>query len=155
MALWLMAVVTVVFSSFAYGSLPDTGWTAPNISGGILLALGTFVVGGALLQIGTGAIGAVTPRRDKLAITGPYRFMRHPIYAGLTLLLLGMAVRLQSPIGIAAVLILFVPASILRGRREDAALQERFGREWRDYADQVGFWFPRARKRDGGKARLQ
>ena len=71
--------------------------------------------------------------QHRLVRSGPYRFIRHPGYAGLLLLVLGVAVGYASWIGLAAVPILLLPALAYRMRVEEMFLTEQFGEEYRDY----------------------
>ena len=68
----------------------------------------------------------------QVATGGPFRFVRHPIYAGMDLLALGTAVWIPSWIvwlGFA----LMVLGSDLRARAEEPLLEEAFGDAYRDY----------------------
>lgn len=38
--------------------------------------------------------------------------------------------------------VLAIPSAVYRAKREGALLRERFGDEWTQYADAVGFMFP-------------
>lgn len=82
-------------------------------------------------------------RDDHLLIrSGPYRFVRHPMYA--TLFLCATATCLISANGIViasavAVAIVF----LLRMRKEEAMLAERFGDEYREYRRQTWALVPK------------
>lgn len=65
--------------------------------------------------------------------SGPYRFIRHPGYAGLLLLALGVAVGYSSWIGLAAVPLILIPGLIYRMNVEEALLSRQFGEEYRQY----------------------
>lgn len=65
---------------------------------------------------------------------GPYRFLRHPAYAGYLLIALGLAVGYSSAAGAAAVLLVLLPSLLFRMRVEDRLLAEHFGPRFRDYA---------------------
>jgi len=72
---------------------------------------------------------------------GPYAFVRHPMYFGWWLAMLGLT--LIYPVWM--LLILFassVLAFVGRARREETALAERFGRDWEAYAAQTRFLIP-------------
>ena len=71
--------------------------------------------------------------QHRLVRSGPYRFVRHPGYAGLLLLALGVAIGYASWIGLAAVPILILPALAYRMRVEEMLLTEQFGEEYRGY----------------------
>jgi protein-S-isoprenylcysteine O-methyltransferase Ste14 len=66
--------------------------------------------------------------------SGPYRFIRHPLYAGSTLMGAGLAVASASPIVAALIggyVLLFITAAI---RTEEAFLRSRFGDAYDRYA---------------------
>lgn len=79
-------------------------------------------------------LGEVEPATDRLVTTGPYRWVRHPLYLGMFLATIGLAVAFRSWWGMLITLALFIPAGLLRARLEGEALAWRFGAEWEDYA---------------------
>jgi protein-S-isoprenylcysteine O-methyltransferase Ste14 len=75
----------------------------------------------------------VTIQKDHQLITdGPYRYIRHPRYAGGIIYALGFALLFRSWIGFAA-LILALGVFMLRIRDEEALMQAEFGQEWEAY----------------------
>jgi protein-S-isoprenylcysteine O-methyltransferase Ste14 len=96
----------------------------------------------ALAYLKRAFLGNVLPVTDRLIRTGPYRWIRHPLYLGMGVALLGLAVAMGSLWGVAGVLALFLPAGTYRARQEEKALARRFGREWQDYAREVHFLLP-------------
>lgn len=96
-------------------------WTGiALIFGGLLLAVvGVLALGPSL---------TVFPRpspRAELVETGPYRVIRHPIYAGLLLLAFGAALARASLVGLGVALV-FAVFLDLKARREEALLSARF-----------------------------
>ena len=80
-----------------------------------------------------------------LVMTGPYRFIRNPMYVSLGLLYLGLAFWLD-----VFWALLLLPAVILLVRRlviagEERYLEQRFGDEYRRYKERVPRWLPRLR----------
>lgn len=80
-----------------------------------------------------------------LVTTGPYRYIRHPGYAGLVLLCLGIAAGYSSLIGLGAIPLLLMPGLAYRMRVEDDLLEAHFGEDFRLYARRVrklipGIW---------------
>jgi len=77
-----------------------------------------------------------------LITSGPYRFVRHPVYSGYLALLLG------SGLGMLNVwLLLFWPLSLLgilvQAGSEERLLQSKFGQTYQDYAARTGQLVPR------------
>ncbi|MBW8883930.1 MAG: isoprenylcysteine carboxylmethyltransferase family protein [Planctomycetia bacterium] len=77
----------------------------------------------------------------QLATGGPFRFIRHPLYAGLNLLALGTAIWIPTLIEwIALALMLLV--SDLRARAEESLLDRAFGQSYRDYRQRTRRFIP-------------
>jgi protein-S-isoprenylcysteine O-methyltransferase Ste14 len=68
----------------------------------------------------------------QLCTTGPYGFVRHPMYLAVDLLGLGSAVWVPTPIVMLAAALLMVGGD-LRGRAEEKVLLQAFGDRYRDY----------------------
>ena len=86
---------------------------------------------GALIRLW--AAGHLEKSRE-VTRSGPYRFTRHPLYAGSSVLALGLAVGSASPAA-AAVVALYMIATITAAiRTEEAFLRERFGDAYDQYA---------------------
>ena len=80
---------------------------------------------------------------NRLCTTGPYRFVRHPIYAGGVLLgLLGVSLLFNSWIVLLAPVVAY-PAYFLLVRKEEEMMASVFGEEYKRYAARTGRLFPR------------
>jgi protein-S-isoprenylcysteine O-methyltransferase Ste14 len=80
---------------------------------------------------------AVTVKRDhQLIRSGPYRLVRHPIYAGLLLGMLGTAIYVGEIRGLFAVA-LATWAWKMKSLREEAFLESEFGAEYSRYRREV------------------
>ncbi len=77
-----------------------------------------------------------------LVQSGPYRFIRHPAYAGYLLIMLGLAVGYSSLAGFAAILFVLLPSVVYRIRVEDKLLSEHFGATFIEYANRVARLMP-------------
>ena len=96
----------------------------------------------ARVHIGKNWSGLVTFKQDhQLICTGPYRWVRHPIYTGLLLAVLGTALVLGEWRGIAG-FVLLVVAHILKAQREEALMSRHFGSVYEDYRRKTGFLVP-------------
>ncbi len=77
--------------------------------------------------------GTVTLKRDHtLTREGPYRWIRHPIYTGLIIAFLGSAVAVSTWQTLLACAIVLVTL-IVKLRREERWMEERFGAAYVDY----------------------
>jgi protein-S-isoprenylcysteine O-methyltransferase Ste14 len=118
--------------------VPD--WVAWPLAGA-LVACGAVLAASAVLRF-KGVGTTVRPDRaaSTLVITGPYRITRNPMYLGLALIYLGIAIAGQSLWAI----ILLPPVLIIIQRyaihREEAFLERRFGRDYVDYTTRVRRW---------------
>lgn len=78
----------------------------------------------------------------RLIRSGPYRYLRHPIYSGVLLGIIGTAVAIGEWRGIVA-LVLMSTNYFVKAQREERVLAGQFGEEYRDYQKQAGFLAPR------------
>lgn len=108
-----------------------------------LVAGGMILVLWAVTYIGKAFSGEVSPVLDHFVVQGPYRFVRHPVYLGLTTALVGLTLAFDSWPGTLAVFGLFLPSQIIRARLEEAALAARFGISYEIYCRRVGFMLPK------------
>jgi protein-S-isoprenylcysteine O-methyltransferase Ste14 len=86
--------------------------------------------------------GTVTLKEDhELIRTGPYRWVRHPIYSGILLGFVGSAVALGEWRGLAAVALVTI-AFLLKIRLEERWMIETFGEAYRHYRREVKALIP-------------
>lgn len=108
-------------------------------AGGAVLYMGGRRALGAMYNVSS-ALGSELYREHHLVTGGLYRFVRHPMYLGLLL---------------SAVAALFVyrtwtfvfvlgtfPLIVIKARREERLLAQRFGEAWSSYAARVPGWIP-------------
>jgi protein-S-isoprenylcysteine O-methyltransferase Ste14 len=107
------------------------------------VAVGLGVAIAARIWLGGNWSGTVTLKQDhELIRGGPYRWVRHPIYAGLLLALLGSAMALnewRGPIGVALITLAVLRKIIV----EEQFLTELFGDEYRRFRTAVPALIPR------------
>jgi protein-S-isoprenylcysteine O-methyltransferase Ste14 len=96
----------------------------------------------ARARLGRNWSATVTVKRQhELIRTGPYAWVRHPIYSGLTLALLGNAISLGEVRGFLGVLV--IAAAFTRKLRiEERWMREIFGEEYARYAKEVAALIP-------------
>lgn len=87
------------------------------------------------------ALGARLFEGQRLVVTGPYRVVRHPMYAGAIVAAVGALLLYRTWTTLSYVAAL--PVLVLRAQREDEVLAAQFGDEWRAYRDRVPAWIPR------------
>jgi protein-S-isoprenylcysteine O-methyltransferase Ste14 len=109
--------------------------------GALLVALGIGLAIFARVYLGRNWGTPMSRKQDPELITGgPYAFIRHPIYSGIILGLLGTIVGL----GVVWVLpfILLVPYFIYSARREEEFMCQQFGETYRAYMRRTSMLVP-------------
>ena len=114
--------MAVAVFCFAFASL--LSWTATR-------SLGRFL-----------RVEAALDTDHQLIRSGPYRIVRHPIYASMLCLFLGMAAMAATPLPFAVALVLFLAGTEIRVRVEDRLLAGRFGHEFRAYQSSTRAYIP-------------
>jgi protein-S-isoprenylcysteine O-methyltransferase Ste14 len=113
--------------------IPRAEWL--QVTGLILIALGSALFVWARRTLGKFYSGHVSVVAGQLLVqSGPYRFIRHPAYAGYFLISLGLALGYSSLLGFAAIILLLLPVTMYRLHLEDKFLAEHFGEEFKQYA---------------------
>jgi len=110
---------------------------------GIALYLWGFFTLGKMFAVSSSRAAALYP--DQVLIeSGPYHYLRHPMYMGVILAALGAALIFRTW---AMVLYSLTALSVLlRARREDELLAVHFGARWEEYRARVPGWLPRLRR---------
>jgi len=133
---WLLVAVQVVLLVALVLVPTGTAWPMPAwlrtaASGATLLGLVAIVV--ASLTLGRALTPTPVPNgRGELRTGGLYGLVRHPIYTGVLLVVVGLTVGTRSIAGLALGL-LTVGFFVLKARWEEARLAEAFP-AYRDYA---------------------
>ena len=117
------------------------GWAlAPSWVGALPAAVGAWFLFGGIAVLWTRGEGlpvsALPP--PKLTVTGPYRVVRHPIYFGFNLVVLGAGLVLGSRALWAIVAPGFLPVWVVYALVEERGLARRFGDDWARYKRDVG-----------------
>jgi protein-S-isoprenylcysteine O-methyltransferase Ste14 len=127
----------------AWAALPLPGWL--RWAGAIPFAAGFALLGWAFHSLGPNLTDTVVTRAGHTLVTaGPYRFVRHPFYGSVALLMTGLAL-LSASAAIAACGVLLLTLLILRTPIEERKLIERFGDAYREYMARTGRFLPRWR----------
>jgi len=111
--------------------------------GVVLAAAGVAIAIWARWHLGANWSGVVTLKEGhELIRSGPYRTMRHPIYTGILLALLGSAVTLGEVRGLLAVAIAWL-SFYTKARREESFLTQEFGDRFAEHTKHTGMFLPR------------
>lgn len=121
-----LVIVSVLDHRFGWSQVP--AWA--SVLGNILVALGLMVNLRVFRENSYGASTIEKMEGQKVISTGPYRLVRHPMYAGVLIMLIGVPPALGSWWGL-LFLMLYVPFLVLRILDEEKMLQS----ELDGYAD--------------------
>ncbi|HEX9562981.1 MAG TPA: isoprenylcysteine carboxylmethyltransferase family protein [Gemmatimonadaceae bacterium] len=153
-------VYASLFVGFLLIALPNeilsrSGITRPPVVGVIELAgLAISLAGAALVLacvltfvfVGKGTQAPFDPPR-RLVISGPYRFVRNPMYLGATLALGGAAIFYRSPALVVYAAVLILATHLFVTACEEPVLERTFGEAYRTYRQTTGRWIPRGHTR--------
>ena len=141
----LVPMTVAILLLFAPRSLPwgvlgermFPGGPATHWIGAAVVAVGLAFAAWARARLGKNWSGTVTLKSDhELIRSGPYRFVRHPIYSGGLLAMAGTVVARGEWRGLLAVLIMFA-AMWWKLQREERWMDEAFGEDYAKYRSEV------------------
>jgi len=107
------------------------------------------VILGELMRIWAG--GHVERKGGKLAVSGPFAYIRNPLYLGNFLIGLGVVIIFGNPVFMVIFLIGFGIVYWGTIRKEETVLQETFGESYSDYYNNVPRLFPKLSPYKGGE----
>ena len=113
------------------------------LSGCSLAVAGVAVVLRSRAELGSA--WSLVPRADRargLVTTGPYRFVRHPIYLGLILVALGQSLAFGNRAALLVVVLAVVPTFVWRARAEEELLGGTFGARYARYRERTRMVVP-------------
>ena len=121
--------------------LPRNSWIS---SIGLVLAiLGAVLVVWVYRVLGNNFSGYLSLKTAQVLVqNGPYRFIRHPAYAGYILMALGVSLGYSSLIGLISTVVFLLPSLVYRINLEEDLLTEKFGEAYPRYASKVKRLFP-------------
>ncbi|MGH8221920.1 MAG: methyltransferase family protein [Woeseiaceae bacterium] len=128
--------------SHLWAYLLDQAGLAP-IAWGVYLvmtvSMGLIAVGLALVAVGWAQVFGA---REELRTSGIYRFVRHPQYLGLILVIVALNIQWPTILTLLMAPVLIV-MYVRQARREDKELEARFGGAFASYAARVPAFLPR------------
>jgi len=144
--LLLWASVRFDFGSFRRGGLGPRFWSVPDAAGWAMTALvaaGFLFAWWARLHLGSLWSGTVTRKEGHRVVdTGPYRFVRHPIYTGLIAGALGLAVLTGRPLALVGCVLIAVGYWV-KARLEEGFLSAELGEAaYGDYRERTPMLIP-------------
>ncbi|MCC6765368.1 MAG: isoprenylcysteine carboxylmethyltransferase family protein [Deltaproteobacteria bacterium] len=138
---WGMAMQLAFLAILTVGAWdnrgPDDTWRHPGfvgVAGFAVLLLGVWLRRSAARALGRQfTVGLSVLADHELVVSGPYRWLRHPNYAGLLLVALGTAMMIESPTAAGVSLVLWLPLALLRIRLEERTLLRHLGDAYGEY----------------------
>jgi protein-S-isoprenylcysteine O-methyltransferase Ste14 len=130
--------VRPTLTSFGFAGLAGTAAVLLLMGG----AVGLFIASSRELGRNWSLV-ARTRSDHELVRTGPYSIVRHPIYLGLLLFTVALAVALGHWAQLLIALPVFIASTAIRTRIEDSLLEKSFGDAFRDYRNATPALLPR------------
>ncbi|MFD1212947.1 methyltransferase family protein, partial [Arthrobacter sp. GCM10027362] len=121
------------------------GGLPARVLGAVLTAAGAAVVADSFVRFaaeGTGTPAPVAPAKY-LVVTGPYRYVRNPIYLGVAAAIAGQSLLLGQRKLLGYGMLVLVPAAVFVRIYEEPELLRTFGEEYGEYRRNVPAWIPR------------
>ena len=136
---WNATAIGVLGKRFA----PDI--SAIGITGFIAAVCGMGIASWSRITLGRyWSDKVILQTEHRLIRNGPYAMMRHPLYSGVLLAVLGTALVLGEMRGLVSFVVLLVNYAI-KAKREERILAERFGPDFDLHVRSTGFLLPRFR----------
>ena len=111
----------------------------------LAVAAGAVLLAVCILEFarrGRGTLSPADPPRA-LVVRGPYRYVRNPMYLGVTLSILGEVLLTRSRGLFGYWVVWFVAVNLFVLGYEEPSLRRRFGAAYERYTAEVGRWVPR------------
>lgn len=153
-----LRVIRPLLGMVFYGALLD--WLVPGArlpwatlplgatvrwAGGAVGFAASLLLWRSVVALGRNYRGGVGLWNDhELVVSGPYRWIRHPIYTGFVLAMLGVTALSASWLVGVSGLALTILVPVLRIPREEAELAERFGPAFLEYRARTAAFLPGA-----------
>jgi protein-S-isoprenylcysteine O-methyltransferase Ste14 len=138
----LLIAVAIAFFMVNHDTILWSYTLTTGIIADIVTLIGLIIILWARIVLGGNwSTTAVLKENQELIQNGPYRYVRHPIYSGLMLMILGMAIYYGRTIGFVVFIISFI-ASCLRARQEEKLLTRHFPEEYPNYKARVKAFIP-------------
>lgn len=131
---WYLVVQICLFLLLVFGPHTCRGvaaWSASyaligSVGGVTFLLAGIFLTATGVVNLGRNLTPLPSPKENAtLIVTGAYRFVRHPIYSGITFMAFGWGMWLNSWLTVGYALLLFAFFDI-KSRHEERLLAEKF-----------------------------
>lgn len=134
---WIMFSVLLVITVSVVSRETDIillPYAPVTYAGIVLFAAGITLRYWGILELGKQFTRDVQVRaEDRIVSSGPFRILRHPLYTGLLLIVLGFSLYMNSIAGFLIVWVVFLPFLLRRIRLEEEMLKQGFGKEYESW----------------------
>jgi protein-S-isoprenylcysteine O-methyltransferase Ste14 len=119
--------------------------TAGTVAGWLLVALGVVALAASFVRFARDGLGTPSPTAptERLVVTGPYRFVRNPMYVAVLAVIVGQALLWRSVAVLAYAVLFVVAVTAFVALYEEPTLREAHGEEYARYVATVPRWLPR------------
>ena len=149
------SLIGVALQGVSYGLVwgVHREYFTPIVSGNELRVLISIVAGVLAILAAIGSVWLITAavktlgkewsltarlvEGHKLATSGPYAWVRHPIYTGMLGMLVATGLAYSRWLSLLAAVVVFFIGTMIRVRSEEKLLREAFGKEFANYAQRV------------------
>jgi protein-S-isoprenylcysteine O-methyltransferase Ste14 len=139
-AVWLFVSRRIPWAALNARFVPSAAW--PYAVGAVLVVLGLGFATWARVYLGRNWSADVTLKQEhELVRSGPYRWVRNPIYTGILIALAGSALARGQWSGVLAVVIAF-GSFWYKARLEERVMHDAFGAEYDAYRREVKSLIP-------------
>ena len=130
-------IIGIIFYFFHFLSIPGSRETGFFV-GSIVMWAGLFIRVWAVSRIGLAFTTVVMAHENQKVVTnGPYRFIRHPAYAGSMLIFIGFGISMGNIIGLALIIAVIFFGYFQRIKVEEHVMLSTIGDEYRKYMEKT------------------
>ena len=135
-------LIPLWITGFRINNIFDEVWQLHHYIGTIAFLIGFVIMLWCIISFavkGRGTLSPVDPTK-RLVVAGLYKFSRNPMYVGVTLILIGEAIFIQSVELWIYSLFVFITFNIFAILVEEPRLRKDFGEEYNLYCQKVRRW---------------
>ena len=121
-------------------------WRQPMFFPGIVILVGGVIITAICIRDfyrrGRGTL-APWDAPDNLVVTGPYRLVRNPMYFGVLIVIVGLALLFTSPLLLVYNIAVAAAFHLRIVKYEEPELERQFGKRWMVYTAMTNRWLPK------------
>lgn len=144
---FIFQMLCSVFFALTVLTAGDQKLFQPAVIAGTPIVLAGLVLSmRAQSELGKNWVGGIgLHKQHRLITSGPYRYVRHPLYSGMLVSAIGLGI-IGWNIFFLLMTLCFACSYAIRSIGEDHALHQRFGKQYLKYYTTTGSLIPRIRK---------